>query len=204
MPITLYFETATSARWRYREPDTDKAQPRMTRLSYLLAEDFGEELDSYSALVKPDADWPPFEETAIVSTGIDRKFCEAVGTPLHEIMARFEGALLHANVACAYNTEFHWRVVRSSYGLLHDGMPMLKPAEVSDMCAMRYCTDVVRKPRMQPGGGYAWPTQREAYAYFAGSELPPASDHDPIERGMILVRATRLILENSRIAKDED
>jgi hypothetical protein len=201
MPITLYFDTATTGQWAYREPSDAPGQPRMCRLAYVLAEDSGEELDFYSALVQPEPDWPPFQETATVSTGINLAMCADFGTPLREVIARFNGAMLQASQTCSYNTEFHWRVVRNEYRRMHDGADMPMPAEVTDLCAMRYCTDVVRKPRMKPGGGYQWPNQREAYQHFAGIALPPPTEHDPITRGLLMARATRLIAEGSRKAK---
>src|SRR5215472_1285737 len=68
-------------------------------------------------------------------------------------------------------------------------------------CAMRNATDIVRKERMAPGGGFAWPKFGEAYWFFANEELP-SLDMDPKERGIALARAVwaiyQGILEHSK------
>jgi hypothetical protein len=60
---TLYYDTAITGRFHYKEPNDSRAQPHLCRLA-LLIEDGDEELATHSMLIKPLERWT-FDPEAI-------------------------------------------------------------------------------------------------------------------------------------------
>lgn len=190
MTATLYIDTAVGGQWQYRAPNTDASQPHLIRLALLLVGDQTHEI-ALCRLVWPAPGWEVTPRASEMN-GITRERAADDGFPLSDVMVNLEALIARADRVVAYNMDFHWRVLERSSA--ESGIDL--PASAERICAMRECTSVVKKPRNQPGGGFAWPKQAEAYQFFTGLELPPLNI-DPVERGLALVRGVRAIHEGT-------
>lgn len=191
MTVTLYVDTATTGRYHYREPDDAAIQPHLCRLSAVLVED-GDELLGYCNLIQPQPGWTS-EVDAIVAHGIHPSDAAERGVPIGDAIDSFRRMKEAAGLLVAFNYDHHSRVLtRAGFDC---GIELMLPLTQQDgvFCAMREATDVVRKPRYAPGGGYAWPKLAEAYAFFAGGDL--VLPLDSVDRGLMLARAVRTIHE---------
>jgi hypothetical protein len=187
---TLYAQTDTTGRFNFREPITYTEQPNMVRLACVIAED-AEIIGSWCVLIRPNNTWV-VEDDAVVAHGVTLEDGLERGVPVEQAMARFVGWLDDVGRVCAFNVDFHRKVLeraafqsRLGWAHLFDGKTMA--------CAMRRATDIVRIPRMAPGGGLSWPKLRDAYEFFSDGEELPSPDLDPIERGIALARCVYLI-----------
>lgn len=192
MTRTLYIDTAVHGRWLYREGNTDARQPHLVRLAVLHVDD-GVETHAWCRLIRPKPGWL-FEVEAVVANGISERLAAVDGIEIEEAVGFLHPLLAGADEVVAYNLDFHRRVLERSYYDVKREMP---PPNWTEVCAMRECTAVVKKPRTQPGGGYAWPKQAEAFAFFSGGRELPAVNTDPLERGLALVRSVRMINEGT-------
>jgi len=193
MTKTLYFQSDTSGKLLFHAPLESADQPHMLRLAWVVT-DGADEYRQWGALIQPKNDWR-FEPDAIVANGIDPEVARQRGHSLSFVMGRFLVALSTVERACAFNADFHRRVVMRSLFEMgnQDWANVFDGVELA--CAMREATDVVRKPSMKPGStstDYAWPKMWEAYDFFVGEDLP-SLDLDPIERGVALARCVAQI-----------
>lgn len=157
-----------------------------------MDDDSNDSLRCWCRLIKPRPDWE-YEPDAIVGHGITPEAAAESGIDLKLAMAHLVSALQRVDQMCAFNADFAKKVLeRSAYecGLNHE----ILFAETPHFCAMRQSTDIVRIPRMAPGGGWVWPKFRSAFEFFHGDDLPPI-DLDPEERGIALATCVRLIYQ---------
>jgi hypothetical protein len=187
---TLYCAVDTTGRFLFREPIIYTEQPHLARLAWVVADD-DKITSEWCKLIRPQNHWI-YEDDAIVAHGIHPERAYAEGVPLEQAMARFVGWLEDVDRFCSFNVDFGRKVLERSALDCRMGWQHLFNGKTM-ACAMRRATDIVRKPRMEPGGGYLWPKFAEAYTFFSnGEELPPM-DLDPIERGLALARCVYVI-----------
>lgn len=187
---TLYFQTDTTDRYQFRQPIEDDSQPHLVRLAWIVADDSFRALRSWSRLITPRPDWE-YADDAVVGHGVTREAAEATGQRLESAMATFVAELERVDRVCAFNADFHRKVAEhAAFESGRDWVDMFANTPVS--CAMRESTDIVRKPRMAPGGGYSWPKLKEAFEFFHGDDLPPL-DMAPEQRGLALATCVLLI-----------
>lgn len=185
MTKTLYPHVETTGRYLFRETPEHVDQPHLARLAWVIADE-SHIISQASMLIRPGPGYV-YEDDAVVSHGITPELAQKRGVALQAAMARFVGALEGVTRVCAFNMDFVEKVLdRSAFeaGLNWEHLF----AEHTMACSMRRATDIVQKPRMQPGGGYLWPKFGEAYRFFTDEDLP-SLDLDPIERGRALARA---------------
>lgn len=189
MTRTMSLQTDTTGAWNWRGSIADADQPHMVRLAWVIDED-GEIVQEWCKLIRPKTHWE-FEPDAMIANGISREIAETIGVPLNYVMAGFVADLDTVDRVVAFNADFHTKVLqRSAIEVGLNGAHLFNEHPVA--CAMRRATDIVQKPRMQPGGGYSWPKLVEAYAFFGGDDLP-SLDMDPIERGIAMARCVHVI-----------
>jgi hypothetical protein len=181
---TLYVQTDTTGRYNFREQITYTEQPNMVRLACLTADGAGI-IGKWCMLIRPNNTWV-VEDDAVVAHGVTLEEGARIGVPVEHVMTRFIGWLEDVERVCAFNMDFHRKILersafqsRMGWSRLFDGKTMA--------CAMRRATDIVQKPRMMPGGGFAWPKFNEAYAFFTDRDLP-SMDMPPVERGITLAQ----------------
>jgi hypothetical protein len=186
--ITMYICVDTTGRWNFRLSTVDPAQPHLARLAWI-------EIDSehptpygwWCQLIQPRSDWG-YEPDAIVAHGITPETATERGISLKRAMLSLVASLQRAQAVVMFNADFGAKVLERSAAECGVTLP-----DLDVVCVMRSATDVVRKPRMAPGGGYAWPKLREAYQYFEPQRDLPSLDMDPILRGVGLCRCVRRI-----------
>lgn len=198
----LYIDTALTGRPHYREPDEAAIQPHLARIALLLVSDHDEEIVCYSRIIVPKTSWT-YEPDAVAAHGISRPLAADLGVTLEDAMTRFLDLRDKAEVLCAYNWDHHRRCLRrASFDLEMDDLELPRSGDPEAFCAMRRATPIVRVPRRQPGGGWAWPRMPVAYSYFTGG-APPAAAADPVQEGARLVRAVREIHDGILAAEAE-
>ena len=184
--ITLFIACETTGAWQWRLPDNDPAQPHVVRVVAIARTDNGTGIDEFCTLIRPEADWH-FEDGAVNAHGITAAVAADRGQPAEAVRDRLGRLLLMANIVVGFGLDFQLRTLRR----LFDDAPAPIPA--GQFCCMKVARDVVKKPRMQPGGGYAIPTFAETYRHIAGAELPTSDD--PIDAGLLKVSAVRTIYD---------
>ena len=187
---TLYLQTDTTGAFLFREAVIHVDQPHLARLAWCLADGDQPVSSVWCNLIRPQEDWD-YEPDAIVAHGIPLERAEKDGIGLRPAMLAFVGALDTVERVVAFNSDFHTKVMQRSAFEVGLNWQQLFHAKTID-CAMRGSTDIVRKPRMQPGGGYSWPKLAEAYRFFTKRDLP-SLDLDPIERGIALTGCVHAI-----------
>lgn len=187
---TLYFQTDTSDRYNFREPIVYNGQPHLVRLAWVTADEDFRPLRSWSRLIMPRAGWS-FAPDAVVGHGVTPEAAMQRGVRLELAMATFRSALKEADQVAAFNYDFHRKVMEhAAYEVGGDWEYLF--TDTPGICCMRESTDLVRKPRMAPGGGFSWPKLKESFAFFHGDDLP-SMDMDPEERGLALATCVMLI-----------
>jgi hypothetical protein len=141
-------------------------------------------------LIRPLNNWI-WDDDAVVFHGITPELAQAKGVPQAQAVGRLIGWMDDLDRVCGFNWDFVGKVLQHSAFECGLGWQHLFDGKTA-ACAMRRATDIVQKPRMEPGGGYSWPKFSEAYWFFAGEELPDI-DMDPIDRGIALAKAVYAI-----------
>lgn len=197
---TLFLQTDTTGAYLFREPVEDPRQPHLARLAWVEADTNGPSV-AWCRLVRPRAGWA-YEPDAVAANGITREEATNIGTDLRVVMGSLVQVLANVDRVVAFNADFHRKVLEHAAFECGLNWEYLF-TEVPVLCAMRESTDIVRKPRMQPGGGYAWPKFREAFEFFSDDDLPGLDD-DPIDRGIALAIGVQTIydgIEEYRLAQ---
>jgi hypothetical protein len=187
---TLYCAVDTTGRFLFREPIIYTEQPHLARLAWVVADD-DQVTSEWCKLIKPQNHWI-YEDDAIVAHGITPERAYAEGIPLEQAMARFIGALDDVDRFCSFNVDFGRKVLERSAFECRLGWQHLFNGKTM-ACAMRRATDIVRIPRMAPGGGWNWPKLAAAYEFFSDGEELPSLEMNPIERGIALARCVCVI-----------
>jgi hypothetical protein len=182
---TTYFHCDVTGPWLWELPADAPQQPHLLRLSLLKADSAGGEATPEVLFVKPEASWTLDGET-LFHAGLDGVYVTQYGQPQAVVLRRFLDYAAVSERFVAYNAEFHTRVLRRTAADLGVIWP-----DMEVECAMRRSTNIVRVPKMQPGGGFKWPKMSEAHQYFAGTDIPHGQGAE-ID-GAELVMAVRLI-----------
>src|SRR5215510_521971 len=103
---TLFFDTATTGRWHYREPASAPFQPHLARLAYLIEED-GNVEQTESLLIEPWREWD-YDADMVHSHHITPARAHMDGVPLREAFGLFCKAMHLADRLVAFNLFFHW------------------------------------------------------------------------------------------------
>lgn len=188
---TLYFDTALTGRYHYRDSDSAAHQPHLCRLAMLLIGADGEVLDAYSALIKPRRGWT-FEIDSMTGHGVHPRMANETGVDICDAVGRFETLRAQADLLAAFNYDHHRRVMLRSGHDCQTEMEMPATNSAAAFCLMRSATDIVRKPSNRPGTEWAWPKFAEAFQFFHHGQPFPVVP-DPVERGLAVVRALRTI-----------
>jgi hypothetical protein len=181
---TLYYYVDTT---RFRTDKATREAPAVIRLAFWLDSDAEPEC----WLVNPAAADVTLDPAAYRYHGVSLIEACGPGSISPTLAAqRFSDAVLHADELVAFSADFHERNVNR----MADGQPLA----AATLCAMKAAMPLVQKPRMAPGGGYAFPSLDEACRHFG--ILPPLAvtddgGDDPIARGKSIVTAVREVWE---------
>lgn len=188
---TLYCVADTTGRFNFRVPATDPAQPHLARLAWVEGTDGSGTMRPWCRLIRPDPDWT-YEPDAIIANGIHPDVAADNGVELKHAMTAFVGELERVERVVAFNADFFRKVMERSADECGMQAEYLF-SETPLLCAMRQATDIVRIPRMAPGGGFQWPKLKDAYTFFSGDDQLPSLDMDPEERGIALAVCVAMI-----------
>lgn len=178
----LYYDVATT---RFHTDKQTGEKPAVIRIAWWMD---GEPSPSCS-LVTHDAITMDARAQSFHGITMD-DLAKADDEAAWDAVEEFSDAIGRADELVAFNAEFH---ERNANHLLVAIIQVL-----GTRCAMKAATPIVKKPRMAPGGGYAFPTLVEACNFFhVPLPLAPGDDggSDPIARGKSIVRAVREVWE---------
>ena len=185
--MNIFLACETTGAWQWRLPDDDAVQPHVVRVAAILEDADGTVRTERCRLVQPLADWV-FEEGAVKAHGIDAETALDAGFPREQVAAELGEMIWPASRMVGFGADFQARVTRR---MLADFPAVtLTPAM---FCCMRESREMVKKPRHQPGGGYAVPSFTEAFWHVTGHAVPTSDD--PVEAGILKVRAVRTIYQ---------
>lgn len=175
----LYFVTDTTAQYRFRLPQLDPEQPNMIRLAFWRP---GSPDGPQSFLVRPGLDWTA-DPASVAIHGITLEIAREDGTPMQAVVQAFITALEQCEFAACYNSDFHQKIIELA--AVRVGIRLAWPRR--PICLMREATPVVRKPRMQPGGGFSYPKLAEAVEFFTMHPMAKDDLMEPEGRGIYVV-----------------
>jgi hypothetical protein len=186
----LYLQTDSTGMFRHDLSQFDNRQPHLVRLAWGITED-GKPVKGNGGclLIKPQPGWE-YEEGAIAAHGVTRERAMEDGVPLKDAILRFLKALTGVDEIVAFNQDFHRKILRRAAQEADLDLDKMFDA-CRWVCAMRSATDIVRIPRMAPGGGWSFPKLGVAYQHFAGR--PMRQPDDPVARGIYMVHAVYVI-----------
>lgn len=190
--MDLLIHCDTSGAWRFKLPPNDPAQPHILRLSAMLR---GAPFDRIISTIVRLPDGALIEEGAYRAHGIDEAAMLADGRPLADVLGQFDQMAAKAGRILGYGLDFHLAVLDRAYSQAV-GHPFIAPAARVDL--MREATPIVKVPRMQPGGGFAFPKLAVAYEHFASK--PFERSDDPLQAGVDTVRALATIMDGIEAA----
>lgn len=194
--MNLFFDTETSNLPNWREPSDHPSQPHLLQLAYILAEEDGTEVETFSSLVVPYPGCVIGEE-AFKAHGITIAKAKEQGLPGEAVSERFFSAVQRANRVIGHNVTFDIRIMRihttRSHGVKWD-------CPVPHVCTMRSASPIMKlppTPKMIAAGfnKYKPPNLGECVRHFFNEDLEGAHD------ALVDVRACKRVFEAINLRK---
>jgi DNA polymerase-3 subunit epsilon len=163
MPMYLFFDTETTGLPRnWNAPVTDLNNwPRLVELAWMLCDEEGNDVESHSAIVRPDGFEIPAEAAAV--HGITTVRAHTEGVALDELLQEFARDVDMAHVLIAHNIRFDEKIMGAE--LLRAGVS----SGFSDrdrFCTMTTSTELCAIPSRY---GFKWPKLSELHQKLFGS-----------------------------------
>lgn len=175
--MNLFFDTECSNLPDWRSPSDDPRQPHLLQLAYILAEEDGTEVETFSTLVKP---YPGciIGEEAFKAHGITIRKANAEGMDGKEVADRFYAMVFKAERLIGHNVTFDIRMMRIHSAKAH-GFKWEAP--IPYFCTMRAATPILNlppTPKMIAAGFNKpkAPNLGECIKHFFNEELTGAHD----------------------------
>lgn len=175
--MNLFFDTECSNLPDWHQPSDAPHQPHLLQLAYILAEEDGTEVETFSSLVVPYPGCVIGEE-AFKAHGITIAKAKEQGLPGEAASERFFSAVQRAKRVIGHNVTFDIRIMRihaaRSHGFKWD-------CPVPYTCTMRSATPILKlppTPRMIAAGFNKpkAPNLGECVRHFFGEDLEGAHD----------------------------
>ncbi len=175
--MNLFFDTETSGLPAFAKPSDDPCQPHLLQIAWILAEEDGTEVETFSTLVKPYPGCVIGEE-AFKAHGITIRKATDEGMDGKEVTDRFFAALWKAERIIGHNVTFDLRIKRIHTTRSH-GMKWECP--VPYVCTMRSAAPIIKlppTPKMIAAGftKFKAPNLGECVRFFFNEELDGAHD----------------------------
>jgi DNA polymerase III subunit epsilon len=207
--VALIFDTETTGPTNWKEPYTHISQPDLVQLGILLVDtDTWQTKLQLSLLIRPSTNTQEIQPGAHAVHGITKQDGEKYGVPLNTALSVLLDAATQADCVVAHNLKFDRAVIqtalfRSTEG--NDDIPSSASwsADMTNICTMEYCTDLLRLPSRYnhtkaATSSYKWPTLSESYKYFTnGKEMEKA--HDALADATACLTIFRGLLERQVI-----
>lgn len=170
--MILFFDTETTGVPKdYRAPVTDsKNWPRLVQIAWILADETGGQIETFTAIIKPDGFTIP--EEAVKIHGITTAKAKEEGMPIHKALKRlWELCLVQDLIAAGHNVNFDDKIVRAEFARLKWADTL---GNTRKICTMTSSTQHCKLPK--PGGqaGYKWPKLQELHKKLFKSEFEGA------------------------------
>jgi len=175
--MNLFFDTETSNLPDWRSPSDDPKQPHLLQLACILADNDGNEVETFSTLVKPYPGCVIGEE-AFKAHGISHTKAMNEGIDGKEAADRFFDMVFRAERVIGHNVTFDIRMMRIHAAKAH-GFKWDCPVPYA--CTMRMATPIIKIPptaKMIAAGfsKYKPPNLGECVQFFFGETLEGAHD----------------------------
>jgi len=175
--MNLFFDTETSGLPAFAKPSDDPCQPHLLQIAWILAEEDGTEVETFSTLVKP---YPGciIGEEAFKAHGISVRKATEEGMDGSAATDRFFEMVFRAERVIGHNVTFDIRMMRIHSAKAH-GFKWECP--VPYVCTMRSATPIIKlppTPKMIAAGftKFKAPNLGECVRFFFNEELDGAHD----------------------------
>lgn len=107
----ICFDTETSGLVDFKLPADHAQQPHMAELAAILFDDDGNEIESWSALIKPTG-WVMEAEASKINKITDAMLVN--GIPVTEALDRFDAMVARASMQIAFNIRYDDKIIRGA------------------------------------------------------------------------------------------
>jgi DNA polymerase III epsilon subunit-like protein len=170
----LFFDTETTGLpkdWKAPSSATNN-WPRMVQIAWVLADEEGETLETYSAIIKPEGYTIPTEASDIHR--VTQARAEAEGLPLSEVLEAFTAASAKAKQLVAHNMAFDEKILGCEYHRVAGRDPLRSKPKA---CTMKN-DDIIEWAGIPPFryGSFKWPTLEQLHKKLFKTGVPDAHD----------------------------
>lgn len=170
----LFFDTETTGLPKdWKAPSSAVNNwPRMVQIAWVLTDDAGNTLETYSAIVRPEGFVIPREASDIHRVTQARALAE--GQPLPDVLAAFTATMAKARQLVAHNIAFDEMILGCEYHRVTGKDPLRKIARA---CTMKN-DEIIEWAAIPPHryGSYKWPTLEQLHRKLFKTGVPDAHD----------------------------
>ena len=144
----------------------------MVQIAWVLADDEGDTLETFSAIIRPEGYTIPREASDIPRATQQRALAAAL--PLEEVLAAFTATSAKAKQLVAHNMAFDEKILGCEYHRISGKDPLkVKPKA----CTMKN-DDIIEWAAIPPHryGSYKWPTLEQLHRKLFKAGVPDAHD----------------------------
>lgn len=179
----LFFDTETTGKPIRGVPPWADGQPRIVQLCALLCDDAGEDIQMFSAIIKPEG-WTIPQEVTDNCHGISQELAERIGVPIKTALSMFRWMAARATKLVAHSADFDMDRVNGELYLA--GINEMTFAVFPDQlfCTKLAMMDVCRLEFVEKKSWskqeFRWPSLVEAHTHAFGEEFKGAHNalHD--------------------------
>src|SRR5690606_6855044 len=158
----LFFDTETTGlpkNWRAKMSEVDN-WPRIIQLACAMYDEYGQELESFEILVKPDG-WEVPSGQFWIDNGFSQQECLEIGQPIADVLDLFIRYHDESNALIAHNMSYDYNVL---------GAEMIRAKKRCKEVLTKFCTKELGTDYCKLDGqyGYKWPSLEELYFKLFG------------------------------------
>lgn len=166
----LFFDTETTGKINDFKASVKDFHlfPRIIQLAYILTDENGNTLESYSELIKPDG-WEMPTDQFWIDNGFSQQISEVMGVPIKDALDGFVKNLNECDLIVAHNISFDQRIVGAEMCRFD-----MSAEKKEKFCTMLGTVDVCKIP-----GNYGkakWPKLEELYDFLFSEKIEDAHD----------------------------
>ena len=169
-PYYLFFDTETTGvpdNWNAPITDFDN-WPRIVQIAWLIYDREGNQILKNQFIIKPSGFEIPIEASNV--HGITTEYSLEHGTPIEDVLLKFEKHCEKSKYLIAHNINFDSKVTSSEYLRILSRNPISK---LEKMCTMESSTNYCKIPGDY---GYKWPKLSELHVKLFGVDFKGAHD----------------------------
>jgi DNA polymerase III epsilon subunit-like protein len=170
----LFFDTETTGLPKdWKAPSSAVNNwPRMVQIAWVLTDDDGNSLETYSAIIKPEGFTIPREASDIHRVTQERALAE--GLLLSEVLEAFTTTMAKAKQLVAHNMAFDEMILGCEFHRVAGRDPLRSKPKA---CTMKN-DDIIEWAAIPPHryGSYKWPTLEQLHRKLFQTGVPDAHD----------------------------